>query len=107
MLQVRPSLVDGSDHTDNRWVWRRPAVVFQIPDTVIADIVHGIDPRYHQRQAGMERSDVAACIIYINTLVVRRGRIACTECRDAACCYGCSVVCLCVCWSQNEPYKNG
>ena len=31
-------------HTDNRWVWRRPAVVFQMPDTVIAYITHDDRP---------------------------------------------------------------
>jgi len=34
---------------------------------------------------------------YQTRLVKLLGRIACTECKDATCCYGCSVVCLCVC----------
>ena len=44
----------------------------------------------------------------------KRGRIACTECKDAAYCYGCSAVCVLVCESatlsvghNRELCKNG
>jgi len=36
------------------------------------------------------------------------GRIARTECKDAACCCRCSVVCVCLSVGYNrKPYKNG
>jgi len=45
-----------------------------------------------------------------NATVTLLGGITCTECKDAACCYRCSVVCLSVCVSvglNREPYRNG
>ena len=53
---------------------------------------------------------MSACLAAGNTVVLKPamvwltefciilGHITCTVCRDAASCYRCSVVCVCVCW---------
>jgi len=62
-------------HAYNRRVWRRPTVVFQVhtgDNCLHCYRLHyprrrpaQISPLYHQRQAGTERSNVAACVLLL------------------------------------------
>ena len=72
--------------------------------TCMSAVIRATDSSFYRQTHGM----LNAAYYYLGLLP---SRIACTQCRDAACCYRCSVVCLCVClslcWTQREPYRNG
>ena len=66
-------------HTDYSWVCRRPAFVFQMPDTVIAYITHGNDDRPNISSAsslhGAKRRG-SFCVYFSNPLCVKHQRVS-------------------------------
>jgi len=66
---------------DDRWVWRRPAVVLQMPDTVIAYITHddwsnispASSPHGAKRLGGLCAFTDAACTLYAASVYVTLG----------------------------------
>jgi len=92
-LQVGPSLVDAAPlqlRRDDRWVWRRPAVVLQMPDTVIAYITHDDWPNISPASSphGLCAFTDAACTLYAASVYVTLG---CPPVRPSVCMSVCPV----------------
>jgi len=76
--------------------WKTVCILRALGDTAIVLKMYDLSLCQYRRSYIFTNKDHISGFVSVQRGAILKGRIACTECKDAACCCRCSVVCLCV-----------